>query len=34
MLRAWMHARLNECVERGELLHDPDARTYQFPKAP
>jgi hypothetical protein len=33
MGRAWIHARLNEYVDRGELFHDPDARTYQFPKA-
>jgi hypothetical protein len=33
MGRAWIHARLNEYVDRGELSHDPDARTYQFPKA-
>jgi hypothetical protein len=33
MGRAWIHARLNEYVDRGDLLHDPDTRTYQFPKA-
>jgi hypothetical protein len=33
MGRAWMHARLNELVARGELTHDPETRTYQFPNA-
>lgn len=34
MGRAWIHARLRELVEAGDLLHDPDARTYTFPQRP
>jgi hypothetical protein len=30
MGRAWIQARLKESVERGELDHDPDNRTYTF----
>jgi hypothetical protein len=30
MGRAWVQARLKEAVDRGELAHDPDARTYTF----
>jgi hypothetical protein len=33
MGRAWIHARLNEAVERSELIHDEDAHEYQFPAA-
>lgn len=34
MGRAWIQARLKERVEAGELLHDPDLRTYTFPRNP
>lgn len=33
MGRAWIHARLNEAVDRGDLEHDTDQGTYQFPAA-
>jgi hypothetical protein len=33
MGRAWIHDRLNEAVERGDLVHDRDEATYQFPQA-
>jgi len=33
MGRAWIHARLNEAVERGDLEHDKDQGIYQFPAA-
>lgn len=33
MLRAWIHARLNEAVDRGELIHDEEEKTYYFPAA-
>jgi hypothetical protein len=30
MSRTWVQARLKEAVERGDLEHDPDNRTYTF----
>jgi hypothetical protein len=30
MGRAWIHARLNEAVDRGELAHNRDEGTYEF----
>jgi hypothetical protein len=33
MGRAWIHARLNEAVDRGDLEHDKDQGIYQFPAA-
>ena len=33
MGRAWIHARLAEYVDRGDLIHDEETRTYDFPQA-